>query len=163
MLKASKRTVLGSFLIVLLALSNAGAFAAGDLPKLGEEFARWGEIFPNFEKLPWGTLFNNRYVVSAYDGKTWTVEIRYPGERYPTLDDARVGVSPFLPNDSLPINTYSPEGRPEAIVDLFHSQYLEESWPSGPYIGGDVGDLFVLHKVFDEAVHVSIVSLGNRP
>lgn len=80
-----------------------------------------------------------------------------------SLATARQGMAALLPKDAELVETYSPPGRPEAVVDLYHSLWLQGRFASDVWTESKPGEFIVLYKVFDDLVSRAIVACGNNP
>lgn len=69
----------------------------------------------------------------------------------------------LLPADAVLLRTYSPDGRPETIVDLYHSAALAAQLPATAWIGGEPGQFIVLRNEFSDGVQRIVIATGNNP
>lgn len=69
----------------------------------------------------------------------------------------------LLPADAVLLRTYSPDGRPETIVDLYHSPTLAAQLPATAWVGGEPGEFVVLRNEFPEGVPRIVIASGNNP
>lgn len=96
-------------------------------------------------------------------GDAGQAQIEYVFDPPVALAVVSTTVAAVLPPDAVLVETYSPTGRPEAIVQLYHSPGLAAAWPAEAFIGGEPGQFIVLTKVFDQRAAVVIVGPGNNP
>jgi len=136
-------------------------FASGGLG-LSQEV--WEQTHaPNNTDLPgFDNYDNGKYSVIFTDGNVWHLERNFD-DNQPTLDEARVEASSLIPEDSQIVETYSPEGMPELIVDLYLSESLRDRFKSDVWIGGKPGNFIVIYGVFDEKVPGIVIGTGNHP
>lgn len=82
-----------------------------------------------------------------------------------TLPYAQGNSRPLLPADAALIKTYSPDGRPETLVELWHSPSLAAYLgDADPWEGGAPGEFIVLFKIDSTgAVDRMVITTGNNP
>lgn len=81
-----------------------------------------------------------------------------------SLEAAQAMAAALLPNDAQFTQRYSPEGRPEAIVDVYLSASLAQTYPdASQWEYSPPGQFIVLYKVFEPGVARLVVALGNNP
>ena len=102
-----------------------------------------------------------RYSVIFMDGNIWQLERNFADK--PTLDESRVEGASLIPEDSQLVETYSPEGFPELIVDLYLSESLKGRFESDVWIGGEPGNFIVIYGVYDDRVPRIVIGTGNNP
>jgi len=105
---------------------------------------------------------DGRYSVMFTDGKAHYLERVFTDDQ-PALDQARAEAQTLFPHDSQFLETYSPEGMPELIVDLYSSESLKERFDADVFIGGDPGSFIAIYGVFDGRVPRIVLATGNNP
>jgi hypothetical protein len=95
--------------------------------------------------------------------RIYWLDWRRPKSVLADLDVARLQVSRLLPGDAELVKTYSPDGRPEAIVDVHRSATLAELFGPIPFSDTDPATFIVLYKVFDGQVDSWVMARGNNP
>ena len=100
--------------------------------------------------------------VELWDGNVWYLERAF-GEQGLTLEEARAEGTRLIPEDSELVETYSPEGIPELVVDLYLSESLTERFEDHSWPGGEPGNFTVIYGVFDERVPRVVIGTGNQP
>ncbi len=78
---------------------------------------------------------------------------------------AQGNAGPMLPADATLVQTYSPEGRPEALVELYESPSLAAQLADEEFnTAGEAGQFIVLFKVNPAGtVDRMIIATGNNP
>lgn len=136
----------------------APSFASGGL---GQPLAWWEAQYGTGQE-EFGIVRYGPYGVMDMGGeKAAYVELRFEPEVQ--LVEAEQAAAAVLPADAKLIERYSPEGRPEAVVDLYESAALAEQFVADVWTGGEPGQFIVLYKVFDDVVTAAIVATGNNP
>jgi len=107
--------------------------------------------------------YQGRYLASFQEGNVWYIEQRWGPENAATVDIARAQSSSLIPADSQYIQTYSPEGRPDLVVDLYLSQLLVGRFGGNVWVGGQPGNFIVAYNVSDFGVTRMVITLGNNP
>lgn len=129
---------------------------------LGQPRAWWEEHFgPQVEiyGMPGYGDFN---VLFMPGGRAGHIERQFKPEI--SLDVAQAMAAALLPSDAQFVERYSPEGRPEAVVDVYLSASLAQSWPDASvWEYYPPGQFIVLYNVFEPGVARLIVGLGNNP
>jgi len=85
-----------------------------------------------------------------------------------TLEDARDIGGTLLPADRLFVESYSPEGLAELVVDVYVSESLAETFASQGgeldwWFGSVPGTFIAIYGVYDKAVTGIVISTGNKP
>lgn len=122
-------------------------FASGGL---GQEEAWWN-----------ANHGSDGYITRVIDGKIYSIERQWSTEVTP--DVALAEGELLMPADAVPVETYTPAGRPETTVHLYMSPSLAERFEPDSFIGGEPGNFIILYKTFDGEVPVMIMALGNNP
>jgi hypothetical protein len=136
-------------------------FASGGL---GLSQETWEQAHAQSSTSPGGYVNydDEEYSVIFMDGNVWHLERNF-GANQPTLGGARVEGASLIPEDSQLVETYSPEGFPELIVDLYLSESLKGRFESDVWIGGEPGNLIVICGVYDDRVPRIVIGTGNHP
>lgn len=103
------------------------------------------------------------YSILFLEGKVWHLEQQWNTQNAITPEDARFVGEQLAPADRQFIETYSPEGRPEATVNLYFSASLKERFSPDLFIGGEPGNFVIQYNVHDAGVTRMIIALGNNP
>lgn len=106
-----------------------------------------------------GTMYDDNLTAAFRDDKIWYIEQQWANEITP--EDVEAISATLIPADSVFIETYSPNGRPETTVNLYMSESLKSRFEQ--WIGGEAGNFIVQYKVFDGKVPVMLISIGNNP
>lgn len=118
--------------------------------RYGEPTERFGyQVFGAWEILP------------LPGGQAQHIERTYDPAVAPAI--ALADAATLLPVDAVLLRTYSPDGRPETIVDLYHSPTLAAQLPATAWIGGEPGQFVVLRNEFPEGVSRIVIASGNNP
>lgn len=129
---------------------------------LGQPRTWWEEHFgPQIEiyGMPGYGDFN---VLFMPGGRAGHIERQFKPEI--PLEAAHAIAVSLLPSDAQLTERYSPEGRPEAVVDVYLSASLAQSWPdASDWKYYPPGQFIVLYKVFEPGVARFVVALGNNP
>jgi hypothetical protein len=113
------------------------------------------DMFTNYD--------GGKYSVTFVDDKIQYLE-RVFTDGQPTLDVARSEAQTLIPEDSQFLETYSPEGLPELIVDLYISESLgERSESDWVWFDSEIGTFIAIYGVFDGRVTRMIIATGNNP
>ena len=107
-----------------------------------------------------------KYLVAFQADNVWYIECEWSAEDAVSLEDARTEADGLIPVDSQFVGTYSPEGMPELVVDLYMSESLKTRFDSATgdwWTGGEPGNFIVVYGVFDDTVRRMVISLGNNP
>ena len=135
-------------------------FASGGL---GLSQSKWEQAHVQSSTGPgWINYDDGRYSVTFMDGNVWYLERNFTGDQL-TLDKARVEGASLIPEDSELVRTYSPEGFPELIVDLYLSESLKNRFESDVWTKGEPGNFIVIYGVYDERVSNIVIGTGNNP
>lgn len=116
---------------------------------------------------PMGQGYDNKYGVMFQVGNVWFIERQW-GNNRADMDAVEIESKGLIPSDSDYIETYSPEGSPEIIVNLYHSESLKDRFKdedsfSGWWTGGEPGDFTIIYNVYDGLVGRMIIATGNNP
>lgn len=76
--------------------------------------------------------------------------------------DALAAAATLLPADAILQRTYSPDGSPEVIVDLYTSASLAARLPADAWRGGEPGQFVVIHHAYPEEERRIIIAAGNN-
>lgn len=130
---------------------------------LGASKAQWEQEHTEGE-----TIFamieydNGAYLVTFVDDKIQHLELTVTDD--PNLDNARTRAETFIPEDSQFQETYSPEGFPELIVDLYTSESLGKRFASDwVWFDSEPGTFIVIYSVYDGNVARILMATGNNP
>lgn len=107
--------------------------------------------------------YQGTYLVSFQDGNVWYIEQRWSPENPATVDIARAQAGGLIVADSQYIQTYSPEGRPDLVADLYLSQSLISRFSGNVWMGGQPGNFTVSYNISDFGVARMVITLGNNP
>jgi hypothetical protein len=137
-------------------------FASGGLGLSQQEWEqRYG---PGSQSETPGYLwYQGRYLVAYQEGNVSYIEQRWSPETAITIDDARAQSGGLIPTDRQYVQTYSPEGRPDLVVDLHLSQSLASRFSGNVWVGGQPGNFTVSYNVFETGVTRMVITLGNNP
>ena len=102
------------------------------------------------------------YSITFVDGNLQHLERNY-GADQPSLADARSAGALLIPADSQLVRSYSPEGLPELIVDLYLSESLKGRFESDVWIEGEPGNFIIVYGVFGGKVPRIVIGTGNNP
>ena len=80
-----------------------------------------------------------------------------------TPEEALAEGQQFAPVDASQLETYSPDGRPETMVNLFISPSLVERFEADVFIGGQPGNFTIQYNIVEGQITRMIVALGNNP
>jgi len=105
---------------------------------------------------------DGKYSVMFTDSKIHYLERVFRDDQ-PALDQARAEAQTLFPHDSQFLETYSPEGMPELVVDLYISESLKERFDADVFIDGDPGNFTAIYGVFDGRVPRIVLATGNNP
>jgi len=100
--------------------------------------------------------------VQFRNGNVWYLERTFDDQGL-TLEAARAEGAALMPADSRLVETYSPEGTPELVVDLYVSESLKERFESDVWVGGEAGNFITIYGVFDGVVPRVVLATGNQP
>ncbi|MAU00713.1 MAG: hypothetical protein CL608_26510 [Anaerolineaceae bacterium] len=93
---------------------------------------------------------DNDFLIVYRDGRIGHFERLYDQDF--SLNDARALSQQYIPTDSEFLETYSPPGFPELIVDLYKSQLLEDLFEDDAFIEGEPGQFIVIYFEYDGVV-----------
>lgn len=110
-----------------------------------------------------GNIYDQTYIVMFFDGNIQYIEQQWSTAGAVDADVVEALSSRLIPADSEFIETYSPEGRPEAIVMVYHSESLATVFDEGAWFGAEPGTFIVLYNSYDGAVTRMIITTGNNP
>ena len=122
---------------------------------------RYGPGSPS--ETPGYLWYQGTYLVGFPEGNVGYIERRWNPENAATIDDARLQSGELIPADRQYIQTYSPEGRPDLVVDLYYSPSLVTRFSGNMWAGGQPGNFIVTYNVSDFGVIRMVISLGNNP
>ena len=105
---------------------------------------------------------DGKYSVMFIAERVRHLERNFSGD-LPSLAEARGETAGLIPSDSRFLETYSPEGMPELIVDLYISQSLADCFPTDTFIGGEPGNFIAIYGIFEDKVPRIVIGLGNNP
>ncbi len=72
-------------------------------------------------------------------------------------------VTALLPKDSELVDTYSPPGRSEVIVDVYSSAELLAALPDSAWQGGTPGEFIVIYNQAAKGINRVVIAAGNNP
>jgi len=139
-----------------------GAIDSGGLGLSRQEWEqaheRAGEGVGSFEE------YADNFSAIFLSDRVWHLEQAYELDEL-TLEEARLSVGNLIPADSERVETYSPEGFPELVVDLYLSQSLAELFDPDLFTEAEPGNFIVIFGDPDRDGRVSrmVVGLGNNP
>lgn len=116
-----------------------------------------------------GTGYDYKYDVMFQAGNVWGIERQWSTSEFASTDEVEAESQTLIPTDSQFIETYSPDGRPETIVNLYFSESLKSRFKDGDslfgswWAGGEPGNFIVLYNVYDGEVGRMIIAIGNNP
>jgi hypothetical protein len=133
---------------------------------LGLSKPEWEQIYgpgaptdrPDFFWYQGGT-----YLVGFQEGNISYIERQWPPENAVPVDEARRQSGALIPGDSQNLQSGSPEGRADLIVDLYSSPWLVSRFSGGVWAGGQPGNFTVTFNVYEPGVTRMAISLGNNP
>lgn len=130
---------------------------------LGLPISEWEAKYGPGERTSFGTLYADTWEVPSFGDNVLHIERIY--DEPVSIDFATGGTNMLLPQDRTRLQTYSPPGRPETLVDLYHSPSLAEYLgDNSMWSGGEPGQFIVLFKVNPAGtVDRVIVATGNNP
>jgi hypothetical protein len=102
------------------------------------------------------------YLVGFQDGSVSYIERQWPPESGITVDEARRQSGELSPFDRQYIQAYSPEGRPDLVVDLYMSPWLAGRFGGG-WVNGQPGNFTATFTLVQPNVTRMVISLGNNP
>jgi hypothetical protein len=141
---------------------EAQPFASGGLGLSQQEWEqRYGPGSPS--ETPGYLWYQGTYLVAYQEGNVAYIEQRWSPENAATIDNARVQSSGLMPADGQYVQTFSPEGRPDLVADLYLSQSLISRFSGNPWVGGQPGNFAVTYAVSESGVSRSVITLGNNP
>ena len=106
---------------------------------------------------------NGTYLVGFQEGKVWHIERPWGPETPLTVEDARAESQNLIPADRQYLQAYSPEGRPDLVVDLYLSPSLASRFSGDWWTGGEPGNFTVTYSVSGYSVSRMVIALGNTP
>lgn len=132
---------------------------------LGLSKTEWEQVHTETELdyAPVGTGYDGKYDVVFQEGNVWFIERQWRTDDAITPDVVELESQNLIPVDSQLIETYSPEGRPETIVNLYLSESLKSRFSTDLWIGGEPGNFTVQYNVYDGKVTRLIITTGNNP
>jgi hypothetical protein len=141
---------------------EAQPFVSGGLGLSQQEWEqRYGPGSPS--ETPGYLWYQGTYLVAFPEGNVSYIEQRWGPENAATVDGARAQSGGLMPADSQYIQTYSPEGRPDLVVDLYFSPSLISRFSGNLWVGGQPGNFIVSYNVFDFGVSRMVITVGNNP
>jgi hypothetical protein len=142
--------------------SEPQPFASGGLGLSQQEWEqRYGPGNPS--ETPGYLWYQGRYLVAYQEGNVAYVEQRWSPEAAATIDDARAQTGGLIPADGQYIQTFSPEGRPDLVADLYFSQSLFSRFSGNVWVGGQPGNFTATYTVSESGVIRMVITLGNNP
>ncbi len=110
-----------------------------------------------------GAVYDDRFLVTFLDGRVASIEEQWTEANAISEAEVDVIATPLIPADARPVETYSPEGRPETTVRVFSSASLATAFSQDPWGGADAGTFTVQYNMRDGRVTRLIIALGNNP
>jgi hypothetical protein len=107
--------------------------------------------------------YQGTYLVAYQEGNVAYIEQRWNPENAATVDNTRAQSSGLMPADGRYVQTFSPEGRPELVADLYFSQTLISRFSGNVWVGGQPGNFAVTYTISENGVIRSVITLGNNP
>ena len=153
----------------VLVSDNGNGYLSGGL---GLSKADWDSSHTetNLDYQPFGTGYDNIYDVAFQIGNVWYIDRQWDTNNFVTLDVAEIVGQSLIPADSQLVETYSPEGIPEIIVNLYFSESLksrfrneDETLFGNWWFGGEPGNFIVSYSVYDGEVARMVIGIGNNP
>lgn len=108
-----------------------------------------------------GAIYDNNLIVSFQNDRVWYIEQQWGSGASATPEEAEAIGETLIPADSVLVETYSPDGRPETTVKLYMSESLRTYF--GEWNGGEPGNFIVQYNTIDGAVTRLVISTGNNP
>lgn len=108
-----------------------------------------------------GAIYDNNLIVSFQSDRVWYIERQWGSDAPVTHEDVEVLSATLIPTDSVLVETYNPDGRPETTVNLYMSESLKSRF--GEWIGGEAGNFTIQYNTYDGAVTRLIIAIGNNP
>lgn len=143
--------------------SNTASSTAYTSGGLGLSQTDWEQSYPaTGEDLP-GFTRHGDYIVSFQQDNVSYIERQWDSANAITETDLKTEFTTLIPADSQLIQTYSPEGRPETIVNLYFSESLKDRFSPDLWIGGQPGNFTVQYNAYDYGIGRMIITLGNNP
>lgn len=106
-----------------------------------------------------GIIYDEKYIVQHF-GKN----IKYIEHKKNTSEEQIIKESSkLIPNDAIKIKSYSPEGRPETIVIIYKSKYLQNRFKADKFINAKSGVFILQYNRYKNDVGRFIISIGNNP
>jgi hypothetical protein len=137
-------------------------FISGGLGLSQQEWEqRYGPGSPS--ETPGYLWYQGTYLVAFQEGNVSYIEQRWSPENAVTIDDARAQSAGLIPTDSQYSQTYSPEGRPDLVADLYFSQSLISRYSGNVWVGGQPGNFVVTYTMFDFGITRMVITVGNNP
>ncbi|MEM7133464.1 MAG: hypothetical protein AAF702_44620 [Chloroflexota bacterium] len=141
---------------------------------LGLSVADWEkEHMPSaLEYTAHGQGYDGVYDVMIHVGNVWKIERQWSKKNRVRPDEARALAESLMPHDRQFIKEYSPDGRPETVVRLYHSGSLVARFDDADlssyggtwwFGGAEPGEFISLYNVHDNSVGRLIIGLGNNP
>jgi hypothetical protein len=136
---------------------------------LGLSQAEWEKRHVLTGKDVFGSIYDGEYIVAFQVGNVWYIERQWTAENAVMPEVVEADNRTLIPNDSQLVNTYSPEGRPETVVNLYFSESLkdrfrsEDSLTGDWWVGGQPGNFAVQYNLYDFGVTRMIIAIGNNP
>lgn len=117
-----------------------------------------------------GAIYDEKYIVAFQVDTVWYIEQQWTTENALTPEEVEAESQNLIPADSILVETYSPEGTPETIVNLYFSESLktrfndEDSSFGSWWTGGEPGNFTVQYNQY-EGIGITrmIIALGNNP
>lgn len=148
--------------------NSTSSFVSGGL---GLSQVDWEKVHTktDLDYIAMGTGYDRIYDVVFQESNVWYIERQWSTDNPVTPDVIKVESQGLIPADSQLVETYSPEGRPETIVNLYMSESLksrfnsENSVTGNWWTGGESGNFTVQYNQYDYGVTRMIIALGNNP
>jgi hypothetical protein len=147
---------------------NVAGEAAGPqaMGGLGLSQAEWEQahVQSDLAYPPLGVGYDGIYDVIFQEGNVWYIERQWPVDDAVTPEMIEMESRNLIPPDSQLVQTYSPEGRPETVVNLYMSESLKSRFQTPElWSGGDDGQFIVLYELYDYGVTRMVINAGNNP
>ena len=130
---------------------------------LGLAKAAWEKEHRETGKDILGPIYDERYIIIFIGNNIQYIERQWSTNNSVTSEAVETESKNLIPADSQLIETYSPEGRPETIVNLYLSESLKSRFDADWWIGGEPGNFTVQYNVLDGKVTRMIIATGNNP
>ena len=133
---------------------------------LGLTSSGWERLYGTGASTDLGAVkYADTYEVYFQDSKAWHIEREWGEETRVGLTEARDECRQLIPADAVLVRTYSPDGMPELVVDLYMSASLIEQFGAQDslWIGGEPGNFVLVYGVSEGAVGRMVAGLGDNP